>query len=59
MGTSASVHPVFQVSATIMEAAQLNTMYLHSFLGLDLPAALPHHSLLANGHALPGGVTVP
>ena len=38
----------------MMEAAQLDKMDLHSFLGLDLPAALPHHSLLANGHGLLG-----
>ncbi len=38
----------------MMEAAQLDKMDLHSFLGLDLPAALPHHSLLANGDGLLG-----
>jgi hypothetical protein len=38
----------------MIEVAQFDTMELYSFLGLglDLPAALPHHSLLANGGGL-------
>jgi len=37
-----------------MEAAQLDKIDLHSFLGLDCPAPMPHQSLLPNGHGLLG-----
>ena len=59
MGTSTSVHPVFHAPATMMEAAQTYEMDLHSSWGLNLPAALHHHSLLAKGYGLLGGATVP
>ena len=40
----------------MVEAAQLDKMDLHSFLGLDLPAPIPmpHHTLFPNGHGLLG-----
>ena len=40
----------------MVEAAQLDKMDLHSFLGLDLPAPIPmpHHTLYPNGHGLLG-----
>ena len=39
-----------------MEAAQLDNMDLHSFLGLDLPAPIPmpDHNLFPNGNGLLG-----
>lgn len=40
----------------MVEAAQLDKMDLHSFLGLDLPAPIPmpHHTLFPNGNGLLG-----
>ena len=40
----------------MVEAAQLDKMDLHSFLGLDLPAPIPmpHHTLFPNGQGLLG-----
>ena len=43
----------------MMEAAQHDKMDLHCFLGLDLPAPMPHHSLLINGNALLGDCSCP
>ncbi len=47
---------IFDLNVTMVEAAQLDKMDLHSFLGLDLPAPIPmpHHTLYPNGHGLLG-----